>query len=131
MSRANVEVVRRAFDAFESGGFDATAEFTHPDFQMEQMPMHPESGTYSGGEAARFSMESWMGSFEGFESEPTEFIDAGERVVVVVEERGRARGSGAELGHAYGVVFTVRDGKIARMEWFHSRAEALEAAGVF
>jgi uncharacterized protein len=130
MSRANVEVVRRAFEAFESGGFDAIAAFIHRDFEMEQMPLHPEAGTYSGVEAARSSMEAWIESFEGFESKPTEFVDAGDRVVVAVEERGRARGSGAELGHTYGIVFTLRDGRIARMEWFHSRAEALEAVGV-
>jgi ketosteroid isomerase-like protein len=42
--------------------------------------------------------------------------------------RGKARGVGVVW--SYRVVFTFRDGKVVRSEWFADRAEALEAADI-
>ena len=50
----------------------------------------------------------------------------------------RLVGEGVYYGHqglrrffrAYHAVWTVRDGKIVRVAWFETRAEALEAAGL-
>jgi ketosteroid isomerase-like protein len=41
----------------------------------------------------------------------------------------RGKASGAKVVWSYWVVFTLRDGKAVRIEWFGDRAEALEAAG--
>jgi ketosteroid isomerase-like protein len=67
--------------------------------------------------------------FEEFQWNAEEFVDAGDQVVVVFRERGRGRGREVELDHHYGTVFTIRDGKIARLEWFDDREAALAAAG--
>jgi ketosteroid isomerase-like protein len=48
-------------------------------------------------------------------------------VVVAFRERGRARGS-VELEQVFGILYTLRDGRIARMQWFDSPEEALAAA---
>jgi ketosteroid isomerase-like protein len=124
----NVDLVRRLFEAVAEGGFGAGGAFLHPDFEMTQLPMHPEAGTYRGGPAAGQSMEEWMRSFEEFRWDAEEFIDVGDRVVVVVRERGRGRGGGAELDHRYGTVCTVRDGMVVSLGWFHDKDQALEAA---
>jgi hypothetical protein len=43
----------------------------------------------------------------------------------------RGKASGATIDWKYwGVVFTFRNGKVLRIEWFANRAEALEAAGL-
>jgi uncharacterized protein len=129
VSHENVEIVRRAHEAFERGGFAETAALLHPEFAMDQIPRHPEAGTYPGETAAK-SMNEWVGAFEDFRAEPEEFIDAGDRVVVVLHEHGRARGSTSDLDHRYGIVYTLRDKRIARMQWFNDKAEALEAVGL-
>ena len=129
MSQENVELVRELHKAVSDGGFESAGEFLHADFEMSQLPFHPEAGIYRG-RAAAGSMEAWMSSFEGFRWEAEEFIDAGDRVVVIVRERGTARGGGVPLDHRYGTVYTVRDGKVALMQWFHDKQQALEAVGL-
>jgi hypothetical protein len=43
----------------------------------------------------------------------------------------RGRASGIELDwKSYGQIWTVRNGKIVRVEFVHNREEALEAAGL-
>jgi ketosteroid isomerase-like protein len=128
MSQENVEIVRRMHRAWTEGGFPAVAEFTHPDFEMRQMAHHFLGGTYRGADAAR-SMTDFTLYFEDFRAEPEEFIDIGNnRVVVAIRERGRPHGATVELDQVFGVIYTLRDGKLAYMEWFNSPAEALEAA---
>jgi ketosteroid isomerase-like protein len=58
------------------------------------------------------------------------FIDAGDQVVVIGTLQGKMAGSGAEIGHRQGYVWTIRDGKAVRFQWFNDPAEALAAAGV-
>ena len=60
----------------------------------------------------------------------TPFIDAGDHVVVAQTELGRARSSSVELRERWYAVFTLRDGKILRLQWFGERAQALAAAGL-
>jgi ketosteroid isomerase-like protein len=59
-----------------------------------------------------------------------ELIDAGERVISVVTRHGRGRASGAEVDWPLALVWTIRKGKVIRVVWFPTRAEALEAAGL-
>jgi ketosteroid isomerase-like protein len=60
-----------------------------------------------------------------------ELIEAGEQVVSVstVRARGRASGLDVEFSERFGV-WTIRDGRITRVVWFPTRAEALHAVGL-
>ena len=53
-------------------------------------------------------------------------------IKVVANQRRQMRGkaSGADMVWSYWVVFTFRNGRVLRFEWFRDRAEALEAAGL-
>ena len=42
----------------------------------------------------------------------------------------RGKTSGAAIAWNYWVVFTIRNGKVLRFEWFDERAKAFEAAGI-
>lgn len=43
--------------------------------------------------------------------------------------QGRGRGSGAEIDARFYDVYTLRDGRIVRMDQFTKHSEALEAVG--
>ena len=45
-----------------------------------------------------------------------EFIDAGDRVLVTAHHRGRGRGSGIEVDTRLYSVYTLRDGKVVRVD---------------
>ena len=51
----------------------------------------------------------------------------GDRVAVLVRFRARGRGSGAEVEGHESALFTFRDGKVVRYEWFHGETGAFEA----
>ena len=62
--------------------------------------------------------------------EPQEYIDAGDQVVVMVEMKATGRGSGVEIDREDALVYTLREGKHVRLDYFNNRQQALEAAGL-
>ena len=58
------------------------------------------------------------------------FVDAGDRVAVIATMLGRGSGSGVEVENRHGSVWTIRDGKAVRFEWFSEPDEAFEAVGL-
>ena len=132
MSQENVELVRRNYEAFAQGGFDRWMEYWSDD--LDYRPAKDgvdDPGPIHGKNAMRKHIGDWIDTFDEFWFEPVELIDAGEDTVVAVERfGGRAKLSGVETDQTCGVVFTIREGKIARCREYATRAEALEAAGL-
>ena len=90
-----------------------------------------DRGPVHGKDAMRAYAQDWLDTFDDFTTEPVEVIDVGDdRVVAVLKASGRARLSGIETDLTYAVVYTFRDGKIARGREYMERDEALEAAGL-
>jgi ketosteroid isomerase-like protein len=128
MSEENVEIVRRAF-AYEVYGVGDRAEaeaIFDPNFVMNPT----EEGLSYGLDAMQSKWERWTGAWDELEVTAEEFIDAGDRVLVTAYHRGRGRGSGLEVGTRFYELYTLRDGKVVRVDEFTDRPEALEAAGL-
>jgi hypothetical protein len=62
--------------------------------------------------------------------EPQEIIDFGDRYLVLHRNRVRGRGSGIEVDHDIGLFVIWSGGRIVRVDYYWSHAEALEAAGL-
>lgn len=72
----------------------------------------------------------WLEPWVSYHTHVDSVIDAGDRVVVLIKDRARPHDSDAEVELRAGSVWELRDGRIVRAEFFGSRAEALEAAGL-
>jgi ketosteroid isomerase-like protein len=84
-----------------------------------------------GKDALRAYAQDWLDTFDDVKTEVVELIDAGgDKVIAVLEVSGRAKLSGVETKLTYAVVYTIRDGKIARGREYATRDQALEAAGL-
>jgi ketosteroid isomerase-like protein len=135
MSHANVEVVRKAHEAFnrpDLGVFDLDAFYrlADPDLVVDWSRSNGlEAGIYRGEAATRRFWNTFFEAFERVVVEPLEFIEHGESVVVPHHFRAWGRG-GVEVDAHSTVVFTARDGRIVEMRLYRQRAEALEAAGL-
>ena len=130
MSQENVEIIRRGYERFAaSAGAGGTAA---PDFvwDMSKFRGWPEQQTYEGAEGARAFLRDWIAAWDEWEIEVEALHDAGDKVVAIVRQRGRSKTSGLPVEMAFGQVWTIRDGKSARMEMYADPAEALEAAGL-
>jgi ketosteroid isomerase-like protein len=131
MSRENVELVKSVYGAFERGGLDAISDFYDPfmDYRAIQGAVD-DAGVLQGFDAFGRYLEDWIQSFDELRVEPEELIDAGDQVVVVVHLKGRIKASDAEVDMRFGLVCTVREGKIVRGREYATREEALHAAGL-
>jgi ketosteroid isomerase-like protein len=129
MAQENVGAVQRALDAFASRDKAAWRELT--DSNVEAVPVGdwPE-GPIRGQDAVWYFL---LESDEPWQPGPYEVTDAveGDRAVAVrLQRRLRGKSSGIEVDYDYWAVFTFRDGKLGRAEWFGARSDALEAAGL-
>ena len=98
MSLENVEIMRRAWQAFIIGGVDATLDFWTEDCVFEEFPEMPESAVYVGRDRLPEAVEHFTEVWSDIVFEPLEFIDAGEQLVItVVAYRGRGGAGGAPL----------------------------------
>jgi ketosteroid isomerase-like protein len=128
MSQKNVEIVRRAFawEVYGVGDRAEAEEFFHPDVVMNPV----DQGAFYGRDAMRDDMERWASAFGELTVTVEEIIDAGDQVVVVAHHRGRGRKSGVQVDTRFYEVYTLREGKVSRVDEFNEMAEALEAAGL-
>jgi ketosteroid isomerase-like protein len=125
----NVELVRKAIAAWMSGDIDGAAELAASDIVSRRMPPIPDPQTYHGFEGVQQMYSDWTAQFGAFEMEIGEHIDAGERVIVEFIQQGTGLASGAAVVGRFWFAFTVANGRLARMDVYNSRAEALEGAG--
>jgi uncharacterized protein len=130
MSEENVEIVRRGYRAFAEGDLGTLLDFVDPEIEVIPPRRNPDWQVYNGREGLLTFMVGWFEPWDEYRIEPQEFIDAGDRVVVVTRDRGRNEQTGLEVEQRLHSVFTMRDRKGVRMEMFFDRAEALEAAGL-
>jgi ketosteroid isomerase-like protein len=93
--------------------------------------MNPiDEGPSHGPDAMRYDFERWTSAFEDLRVTVEEIIDAGDQVVVVAHHQGRGRASGVEVDTRFYEVYTLREGKVSRVDEYIERADALEAAGL-
>jgi ketosteroid isomerase-like protein len=131
MSQENVEVVRRATDAYNRGNLQEAASWIDPEIEWDMSRVEvPDPGVYRGLDGMQTFFSSWDESWGSSELEPQEFIDAGDHVVSVVRQVGRGRTSGVEVEQTIIQVWTLRGGKLVRMEMYPDRDAALEAVGL-
>jgi ketosteroid isomerase-like protein len=132
MSEENVAVVQSALDAFARDGLDAMAEYWTDDIDHRAAEgAVDDRGPMHGKDAVRAYMQDWLDTFDDLRLEPMEVIKAGDdKVIAVLKMSGIAKLSGIETDLTYAVVYTIRDGKVARGREYMTREQALEAAGL-
>ena len=126
MSEENVEIVRKAVEAYVRGDLDTALTNADPDIVWGPV----EEAAAQGQDAVRANVERWETDWEDYEATPEEYIDAGDQVLVTIHWSGRGRGSGLHVDIRTYQLYTLRDGKLIRMDEFTERSEALEAAGL-
>ncbi len=129
MSEENVEIVRRIYEAWAERD-DRVLEFLSDDLDYVNPPYAVHSGTRHGKEGWMAVVENLSDSFESWEHIPGEIVDAGDKILAITTFRARGRGSSVDLDKYEPHVWTLREGKVVRFEWFNDRDEAERAAGL-
>jgi ketosteroid isomerase-like protein len=124
MSQQNVEIVHRVSAAFAAGDSDTLFALVAPEIEWD----FSHVDTWLDG-IAEF-LGTWVGEWDDYRFEVEDVIDAGDRVVAIVRDEGRGKSSGVKLERRHAEVWTVRDGKVIRIEPYDHKAEALAAVGL-
>jgi uncharacterized protein len=130
MSRENVEVVRRGIEALNRGDLDGALENLDPEVEWRMTAEFVEDERHLGREGVRRLYQTFVEMFEDYRFEARELIDADDKVVALIHQRGRGRGSGVEVDYRFAQVYTLRDRKVVLVESYSDEADASEAAGV-
>jgi ketosteroid isomerase-like protein len=131
MSQENVEIARRGYEALNQGGVEAMLAFIDPECEIEVTPdVSPEPQTLRGHDGIRRWFESAYEVLEEIRIQPEKFIEAGDRVVVPVRMIGRGRGSGIEAEQRVTQVWTLRNGRVVKMNSYADEKTARKAAGL-
>jgi ketosteroid isomerase-like protein len=131
VSQENVEVVRRAFEAFARGGIEAMIEYAAPDCVFYPDPSWMEEREYRGREAFIAFNRTQTDAFGDFTIEVHDIRPVGDRVLALTEFVGQASASGVAIRQQAAHVFSdFRDGLIGEDRTFLSWDAALEAVGL-
>ena len=131
MSEENVDLMRRAVDAYNRGDLDGAVADVAP--EVEFFP----SGALPGWTEKLHGPDEYKGflgwvaeEFSDPHAEATEIRDAGDQLLLELTLSGRGRLSGVQASWTLWHVWTMKDGKFVQGRAFSSKAEALEAAGL-
>jgi ketosteroid isomerase-like protein len=134
MSQENVEIVRRIYGEWGRGNFREGTELYDPHVLLVMRPefgLASGKGVYCGAdEVASYMREIFLPEWEGLVIAGDEFVDAGDSVVVRVDQRGTGRQSRAPGQLRYFQIWTFRGPSVIRVESVMDRVDALEAVGL-
>jgi ketosteroid isomerase-like protein len=120
------EVAQQILDAWNRGEEPLKLGLLADDIEYVNPPDALEPGTRRGTEGWRVAMRGLGESFELQGIDVQRVLEAGDRVALLVTFRIRGRTSGIDAHQEQGYVFTVRDGKATRFEWWNSHRDTLE-----
>src|SRR5919204_6053676 len=132
MSQENVEVARQALAATSGGDPYGWRPLADPsvEWDMSGVPQWAEKSLYRGEEVWEF-LRSWADSWQDWHFEVTDLRDAdGDRVFSGIHEWGIGGEREVSVEQYRYLIFTLRSGRIIRVQMFSDRDEALEAAGL-
>ena len=121
-----MEIVREAWNAYSRGDYDRVEGFHDPHIVVITL----EDGVVYGNDAVLANYKRWNEAWEVAETTLEAVIGRGDRVFLTARFQGRGRASGIEIDTHLYEVYTLRDGKVLRIDEYEHRAQALEAAGL-
>jgi ketosteroid isomerase-like protein len=131
MSQEDVDEVRRGYELFtQTGRFDALTATEDFVWDMSHFTGWPEQQLYEGRDGAQSFLDEWVAAWDDWQLDLEELHDAGAKVVAVMRQRGRSKTTGMPVDMSFAQVWTMRDGKRARMEMYSDPNEALRAVGL-
>jgi ketosteroid isomerase-like protein len=128
MSQENVEMVRATLEHFATTG-EPVWEGLHEDVEAYDHDIM-DAGDYRGHAGVARWLEDWAAAWSEYEMEPEGFQDAGASVIAFILQKTTGHGSGVTLERHDAMVFEFRDGRVARIDYYNNREQALKAVGL-
>ena len=130
MPPENVQIVVDAYARFNAGERRPELWFWHEDAEYHAAREDPDSAVHRGIDAVRRQVASWLEAYPDLKLEVLDSQANGDMVLLWVRFVGHGAASGIPLDMELAHLYTMRDGRAARVVEYMDRGEALEAAGL-
>jgi ketosteroid isomerase-like protein len=132
VAEQNVDIVRRALEHFATTD-ELLVDLLAPDFvwDMSTFAGWPDEPEYAGTDGLREFLTLWREPWDDWTMQLDEVHDCGRnRVLALLHQSGKPRGSDSAVHLDYGLLHTVEDGLVRRIEAYATTGEARSAAGL-
>jgi ketosteroid isomerase-like protein len=131
MSEENVNVLRRFIDASNRRDLTAVLSCCDPDIDLDFGRVLIGTPTYRGHRGIERWFRDMTAAWEELQGELLDVVAVGgNEVVFVGKGSGRGKTTGAPFATDMAALVGFTDGKVAHVEFFATKDEALEAAGL-
>jgi len=120
----NLGLVKKAYQSFIEGNIQGVIDGLHDDavYQFNGPSVVPMAGNFEGKQGILHFFQIIKETLDLFLFDPQEFIDAGDKVVIIGREGGRAKKTGKSYEGPFVHVADVEDGKIKRLRLYPDTA---------
>lgn len=127
MTEHDIQAVRRIYTALTRWDIDdLVADLTH-DIEWSLPEPLPWGGTHHGPDGVRAFAQIFREHVDGPWADPDDFLDAGDRIVVIGRLRGEARESGRDFEVEFVHVWALSDGVASHVRVFYDTTPILAA----
>jgi ketosteroid isomerase-like protein len=122
------ELVRALYEAIDERDYEAGFALLDDEFEWLEPERALFGRVHRGQDQVREAIETLLEVFDEFTIEPEEFHEYGQHVAVAIRQRVRGGASGVEVEIRIGHLWTVKDGRMIRLQVFAAREDARKAA---
>jgi len=130
MSSERVELVKRGYEAWNTGDRSWVLEHMSEDVEWVTPPEDPDPGTYRGYEGVEQFWSQWRAAVGQLEFKIEEIADEGDHVIVTARRSGRGEHSGLAVSDRVIQVFTFNGDKCVSVHEYYDRDAALRDFGI-
>jgi ketosteroid isomerase-like protein len=124
----HADVIRELVERWNAGDVDGALELYAEDAIAVSGPDWPEQETHRGHDELRSNMNDWLSVWESSRIEIGSIETYGEHVVGTGTWTTTGRSSGVAGTMPFVILFGLRHGKIATLEWYTDHDAAVAAA---
>jgi ketosteroid isomerase-like protein len=128
---SNADTLKQGYEAFGRGDLDAAVANFADDVRWEnpEAPQIPNSGVTEGKDRVKELFADIPNHWESFSITPDEFIESGDRVVVLSHAEAKAKDTGKEVKLPFVHVWKFSDGTVTEVLALTDTALAADALG--
>ena len=131
MSQENVQVIQGLYEAFGRGDVPAVLGRMDEGVEWNEAEnfIYADGNPYVGPQAVLEGVFARFGSeWEGFTVTPEEWLDAGERIVVLGTYSGRHKSTGKQVRAQFAHIWSVREGRVVRFQQYTDTKQFADTA---
>jgi ketosteroid isomerase-like protein len=131
MSQENVEIARRAYDAFQRNGIEGLMPFLDEEIEWRNPEDSPIAGAWHGHDGVRDWFAQVSEAFGEMTFTPDEIREVSEgRILVLLHSRLTGAGSGVRMDVPFAHLIDMKAARATALRMYSDQRKALEAAGL-